>query len=201
MSTHEDLGDVFAAEGLLAGEHLVDHAAKRPDVGPLVDRPPARLLRTHVRRRPENHACPRTDGGDRWRVDDVARRAFLAERLGEAEIQQLGDAAGHDLHVRGLEVAMDEPVFVRRLERVGHLACDRQDLIDRDDAGSPCPSGRHGERDHLRQRRTIDQFHDETSNTVDVLHAVQLRDVRMVQGRQRLRLALKTLQALRIAGE
>jgi hypothetical protein len=33
--------------------HLVEDAAKRPDVGALVDRLPARLFGTHVRGRPQ----------------------------------------------------------------------------------------------------------------------------------------------------
>ena len=37
-------------------EHLVEHAAERPDVGALVDGLAARLLGTHVRRRAEDHA-------------------------------------------------------------------------------------------------------------------------------------------------
>ena len=39
----------------LPREHLVEHAAERPDVGALVHRLAARLLRAHVRGRAENH--------------------------------------------------------------------------------------------------------------------------------------------------
>ena len=42
---------VSPANAQAAGQHLVQHAAERPDVGALVDRLAARLLRTHVRRR------------------------------------------------------------------------------------------------------------------------------------------------------
>ena len=37
-------------------QHLVQHAAERPDVGPLVDRLPTCLLGTHVGGRARNHA-------------------------------------------------------------------------------------------------------------------------------------------------
>ena len=47
-------------------EHFMKHAAERPDVGPLVDRQTARLLRAHIGGRPEDHPFPRPtqrDGG------------------------------------------------------------------------------------------------------------------------------------------
>ncbi len=50
------VGDGLAIERLAAGEHLVEDAAERPDVGALVHRPAARLLRAHVGRRAENDA-------------------------------------------------------------------------------------------------------------------------------------------------
>src|SRR5262249_56351718 len=45
----------FTGEGLLSGEHLIEHATERPDVRALVDRFPLRLLRAHVSSRPEDH--------------------------------------------------------------------------------------------------------------------------------------------------
>ena len=50
------LRHVVAVEGAPCGEALVEHAAERPDVGALVDRPPARLLGAHVGNGPEDHA-------------------------------------------------------------------------------------------------------------------------------------------------
>ena len=52
----EDVGDVVAGEQALAGEHLEQHDAERPDVGALVDGPAARLLGRHVGRGAEDHA-------------------------------------------------------------------------------------------------------------------------------------------------
>ena len=42
-------------------------------------------------------------------------------RLREAEVEHLHRAVGADLDVGGLEVAVDDPLLVRRLERLGHL--------------------------------------------------------------------------------
>ena len=51
-----------AVERAPAGEHLVEHAAERPDVGAPIDGLPARLLRRHVGGRAENHAQLRRRG-------------------------------------------------------------------------------------------------------------------------------------------
>ena len=48
------VGDVLAFEELPAREHLIEHDAKRKDVGPFVNGLPARLLRAHVGGRPQN---------------------------------------------------------------------------------------------------------------------------------------------------
>ena len=64
------LGDDLALEQLLAREHLVQHHAERPDVGALVHRLAARLLRSHVRRRAQDHARPRRS---RWSASANSR--------------------------------------------------------------------------------------------------------------------------------
>ena len=67
---------VSPANGRAAGQHLVQHAAERPDVGALVDRLAARLLGAHVGRGAENHAR-RVVAGDRdasATCDEVRRR-------------------------------------------------------------------------------------------------------------------------------
>ena len=47
-----------ACERRSPGQHFVEHAAERPDVGALVDRLAARLLGAHVGRGAKNHAAP-----------------------------------------------------------------------------------------------------------------------------------------------
>ena len=56
-STAERVGDVVALERSRAGQHLVQHAAKRPDVGALVDRS-ARAPAPDSCRPPCRGSCP-----------------------------------------------------------------------------------------------------------------------------------------------
>jgi len=53
----EHVIDVFSDEGPLAREHLVEDAAKCPDIGACVHHFAARLLGAHVCGRAENHPC------------------------------------------------------------------------------------------------------------------------------------------------
>jgi len=59
------VGDGLARKRPLARQHLVEHAAERPDVGALVEDMPAHLLGAHVGGGPQQD--PRLRGGDRRR--------------------------------------------------------------------------------------------------------------------------------------
>ena len=80
--------------------------------------------------------------------------------------------------VRGLQISMDDALLVRRLERLGDLLRDRQRVVERNRAA----------RDPLRQIVTLDEFHDEGAHPAGFFEAVDVRDVRVIQGRERLRL-------------
>jgi hypothetical protein len=56
------LGDIVTGKQPPAGEHLEQHDPERPDVHALIDGLTPRLLRRHVRRRPENDALARHRG-------------------------------------------------------------------------------------------------------------------------------------------
>ena len=60
------------------------------------------------------------------------------------------------LDVRGLQIAMDDPLLVRGFERLGDLLRDRQRLVERDRAA----------RDPLRQILALDEFHHERGDAV-----------------------------------
>ncbi len=82
---------------------------------------------------------------------------------------------------------MDDALFVCRLERIGDLPCDRQRLGERD----------RSTRDDRRQVVPVDELHHQGVR----LAAVDLRDVRVVQRRERLRLAREPGEPLGILRE
>ena len=57
-----------------------------------------------------------------------------APGLGEAEVEHLHLAVRRELDVGGLQVAVDDALLVRLLERLGDLLRDRERLVDRDRA-------------------------------------------------------------------
>ena len=63
----EYVGNGFALEQSLAGQHLVDHNTEGPNVGALVDRFPARLLRRHICGGTHNHSRLR-GSKECWRI-------------------------------------------------------------------------------------------------------------------------------------
>ena len=86
---------------------------------------------------------------------------------------------------------MDDALLVRRFERVGDLLRDWQRFVERDRAA----------RDPLRQILALDQFHHEGVQAGRFLDRIDRRDVRMIQRRERLRLALEPRHAFGVGGE
>ena len=59
-------------------------------------------------------------------VPDHRSGAVARDCLGQAEVEHLHDAVGRDLDVCRLQVPMDDPSRVRRLQRIGDLPGDRE---------------------------------------------------------------------------
>ena len=185
--------EILARKGPLAGEHLEEHYPERPDDGALIDRLATRLLRTHVGRGAEDHPglCHRRCG-QRRRLRHARRRACgRVQRLSEAEVEHLDRAVGAHLDVGGFQIAVNDPLFVGGFERLGDLFRDRQRLVD----------GNRAAGDPLRQVFTLNEFHDEGVHPRRFLKPVDRGDVRMVERRQRLGLALEPCEAFGISGE
>ena len=60
-----------------------------------------------------------------------AGRGVRVRELREAEVEHLHHAVRRDLDVRGLQIAMDDPLLVGGFERLGDLPRDRQRLVER----------------------------------------------------------------------
>ena len=120
-----------------AGEHLVQHDAKRVDVGFIVDLDAAAtLLGGHVARRAHHHV---------GRGARLRRRLLLGGRLrhlGDAEVEELGPLTprqirvdvGHEHDVVGLEIAVIDALFVGGGQRRGDLPGQPQHLGQRQHA-------------------------------------------------------------------
>ena len=131
------VGHVVAAEGTAAREHLIQHAAERPDVRALVDRL-ASPARAPCRRRYGDH----TRSGHRRRRDRgcIHEGAPLAsiQVPSPVKVQHLHGAIGPHFDVGRLQIAMDDARFVGGFERVRDLPCDRQRFVERNgSAGDP----------------------------------------------------------------
>jgi hypothetical protein len=113
------------------------------------------------------------------------RGAGLArlERLGQAEVQDLDRLLGRDLDVGRLEVAMDDALLVRRLERRADLDAQPKRLV----------GGQRADSQAVGQAVALDQLQDERDGAVRLLQAVDAADVRVVErGQERARTAGRT---------
>jgi len=127
----DGVGDGVALERDAARQHLVQHTAECPDVGPLVDELSPRLFGAHVGGRAEDHAVARAADRDRRRMREIGAR-FLNGSLGQPEVQHLDDAGRRHFDVRRLEVAMHDAFFVRRRQPSHNLLAIIDSPLNRD---------------------------------------------------------------------
>ena len=179
---HGDGDGRLAGEGDLSGEHLVEHDAERVEVGLPGHGLAERLLGRDVVGRAE-HAP-----GD--------RQALLGERAGDAEVGDLGAAFLADEDVLRLDVAVHDHPFVRGAERARELDGVGEGLGDRQ---RPLAA------DELLERLAVDVLEHDVRGADAGLGAVlggllagvdDGDDVRMVQARDRTRLAAKALELI-----
>ena len=113
------------------------------------------------------------------------------QRFREAEVEDLDDAVGREAHVRRLEVPVHDAGLVRGLETLRDLTAHVDGFVD----------GQRTAREPRGEVLTGDELHREEARVVHLIDAVDARDVRMVQRRERLRLALEATQPLLVLGE
>src|SRR5262245_55257340 len=86
---------------------------------------------------------------------------------------------------------MNDPLLMSSFESLRNLPCDRECLID----------GNRSASDPLRQILAIDQFHDERLDAITLLQAVDVGDVRMIEGREDLRFSPESSKSVGIRRE
>jgi hypothetical protein len=169
---------IAAVERPLAGQHLVQDAAKRPDIGTPIHRFAARLFRTHVRRRSKHRVW--------WSL-----WVRLSGEACNAEVQHLHAPVSANLYVAWLEIAMDDAAFVCGLERLGNLQRDAQCISYPQAARSSCLLA-----DPFGECLAIDQLEHESAGPVAMGDPIDGPDVRVVEGGEQPRFALDALAKL-----
>ena len=116
---------------------------------------------------------------------------IVGQCLGEAEVEHLHRAVASDLDVGRLEVPVDDAEVMGGLDACGDLLRDAQRLVERyrplDEA--------------IREGRPLHQLEDEGGDAAGCFEAVDAPDVRMVEGRERSRLAFESGDTRRIGDE
>ncbi len=156
-------------------EHLVGHDPQGVDVAPGVDLLlPRGLLRAHVGRGPNGHACP-----------GEGPPAGVRERLGDPEVRHHHAAAGaFEQDVVGLDVPVDHAHRVGESQRVCRLLHDPAGLFGREALAAPQAGG---------ERLSVDIAHHEVDQSLVLAHGVDRHDVGVGEARGGLRLPQEAL--------
>ena len=119
-----------------------------------------------------------TDGGERLK----RTRPMRGLPLRHAKVEQLGTGLSQH-HVGGLQVAVNDAVPMRMIERLGNLDRMAQDLV----------SGQGAASETVRDRFALQQLHHEVVAAVRSTNVIQRADVRVIQAGDRLRFNLEAL--------
>ncbi len=175
----EDETARFAVESGAAGGHFIEHRAEGKQIRPLVERQAAHLLGRHVPQCAEQTVRP---GGAR-----IGARRFVRPRrvrdFRQTEVEQLGRSAVRDEDVAGFQIAVNDPVRMRGVERVGDRCRQLQKLGQRQRAA----------REAVAQAFALQKLHHEKRHAAFATHFVNRADVRMVERRRRARLPVESL--------
>ena len=145
-------------------QHLVEHRSEGPQIGARVDLFAAELLRGHEGQ--GAHGAPRI------------REAAGPFPQGQAEIEQLHPPAAGQHQIGRLEVAVDDPGAVGRLQRRGELGGDRDDLGQRHGSDLLRPV------EPLLEGFAVVERHGQEGLSLVLADLQDFRDVRMVQRRR-----------------
>ena len=159
----------------------------------LIHRLAARLLGAHVRRGAEDHATPVIIAGlvivgD---CDTVVAERRRAPAPCEPEVEHLHGAVCAHLDVGRLQIAVDDPVLVRRFERLRDLRAMGKRLVERKRTRARCA------------RRASGPSTSSITSAVmpsALFEPVDRGDVRMVQRGEDFRFALKAGEPVGVGG-
>ena len=183
-----------SAECLTTGRHFVEHGAKAEQISACIHFLAPSLLGRHVDYRAHRHARAGEVFGvnrRRGRLMQVRSEPRTRSQLRHAEVQNLGVASFDHEDVRGLDVAMDDALRMRRVQRVSNL--NRQ--LEQHLCFEPLAV------DSMLERLTLQQLHDDEPLALVLADLVNGTDVGMIEGGGGPSLALKTFEDLWILGD
>ncbi len=189
------LGRRVPVERLPARQHLVENHPERENVGTVIDAQALDLLGRHVVERSHDGARFRGPGGTP-RQDGSRRRArllFRGRRLllpGQAEVEDLHVPVLRDEEVLGLQVAVNDPLLVRRREALRDLGCVVDDEV----------SGDRARIEPVAECLALQQLHHGIGNAVIRSEVEDRKNVRVGERGYRFRLALEAREHVRIRG-
>jgi hypothetical protein len=166
------LRDRVARKGRHARQTLIQDTAESPDVGALINGFTACLLGTHIGCRPEDQPCVRDS---RTLLSAAAFRGQRGingtESFRQTKIQNLRGAVGTKFDVRRLEIAMDDPAFMRSFQSFRDLLCKQQHFTDRNTTAP----------DAARKRWSFNKFEDERLHCIRAFDSIDSGDIRVIQ--------------------
>ncbi len=187
----------FAAEGHRAGGHFVQHGAERKKIAARVEFLAANLFGRHVGDGAHSGpgagehilriACGVGRSSHRFTYARAAR--VRRQQFCQAEIENFRVAAAGDEKVGGLDVAMNDALGVRGVQRVGDFDADVEQAFHFQRAAV------HG----VLQRGAVEKFHGDEGFAVFFADIVDGANAGMVQRGGGLRFALKTPEGLLVA--
>ena len=189
----QHIGRTVAAERPLPREHLVEDAAKRPEVRASVHGFAPRLLGTHVRRRPEDDA-----GLGRMRAQRRRAASRPPPRCSRTS-RPLASPKSSTFTVPSSRTLMFAG-FRSRWMIPCSCAASRASAIC-EAIASASLMGIAPLRDPIGERRALDQLHHQGVYAVGVFEPVDLRDVRMIERREHLRFSPEAGEAIGIVGD
>ena len=173
---HSGIG--YAGKRRPARQALIQQATERVDIGPAVHLLAADLLRSHIVDRAQRASL----GG---------QPVSISEPAGEAEVGQIHVLVRVEQHVRGLDVSVHQPAFMRGVERVRDLRADR----DR-----PLGTGRVLAQE-LPEISPFDVAHGDEQLPRHLARVIDRNDVRVIDRGSEARLGQEALAKTDLSGE
>ena len=102
----------------------------------------------------------------------------------QSKVENLGVAALGDENVRGLDVAVDDPLRMGRVERIGDLNRQTKQNISVDGLAG----------DEMLQRHPVEKLHDQEGVAILLPNFMNSADIGMIESGSRLRLPLEARQ-------